>query len=222
MNDEVRPYFIYRFFGGAANMHDYSIDRHPKEKILFFLAFVAISVAPLLNDLIHEMVTYLKASTGWSSPTITAIPVFGIFIAIYILFDRYLWKLRWLRTFLLVPDLNGKWECSGQTTLKNAVPATNKWIGEITITQSWSKILVHLKTDNSKSKSISASLFHEIGVGYRLLYQYNNDPSADQLDLSKHLGSAEVLFSEDCTNGAGNYFTDQHRRTVGTLNIRRK
>jgi hypothetical protein len=203
-------------------MHDYSIDRHPKEKILFVLAFAAISAAPLLNGLIDGVVTYLEVNTGWSSPPITAIPVFVLFVGIYMLFDRYFWKLRWFRKFLLVPDLNGRWACTGQTTLKNGVPATNDWSGEITITQSWSKILVHLKTDNSQSKSISASLFHEVGVGYTLLYQYNNDPTADQLDLGKHSGSAEVLFSEDCAIGIGNYFTDQHRRTVGTLKIRRK
>lgn len=202
-------------------MHDYSIDRHPKEKILFALAFAAISAAPLLNNLIHRVVTYLEASTGWSSPPITAIPVFGLFVGIYLLFDHHLWKFRWLRKFLLVPDLNGNWTCTGQTTLKNGAPVTIEWAGEITITQSWSKILVHLKTRNSQSKSISASLFHEAGIGYRLLYQYDNDPTADQLDLSKHSGSAEMLFSEDCIQGGGYYFTDQHRRTVGTLNVQR-
>ena len=125
-------------------MHDYSIDRHPKEKILFVLAFSAISAAPLLNNLIHRLVTYLEVSTGWSSPPVTAIPVFGLFIGIYFLFDRHLWKIRWLRKFLLVPDLNGKWLCTGQTTLKDGVSVTYDWAGEITITQSWSRILVHL------------------------------------------------------------------------------
>lgn len=203
-------------------MHDYSIDRHPKEKILFVLAFAAISAAPQLNDLIHRLVTYLEVNAGWSSPPVTAIPVFGLFIGIYVLFDRHLWKIRWLRKFLLVPDLNGKWLCSGQTTLKDGASVTYEWTGEMTITQSWSRILVHMNTGNSQSKSISGSLFHEVGVGYRFLYQYNNDPAADQLDLSKHSGSAEILFSEDCKKGAGHYFTDQHRRTVGTLSLQRK
>ncbi|MGE0558097.1 MAG: hypothetical protein AB7E73_04345 [Burkholderiales bacterium] len=203
-------------------MHDYSIDRHPKEKILFVVAFAAISAAPLLNDLIHQLVTYLEVSTGWSSPPVTAIPVFALFLVIYLFFDRYLWKVRLFRKFLLVPDLNGKWTCSGQTTLKEGKSVNYEWEGEITITQSWSKILVHLKTENSRSRSISGSLFHEVGVGFRFLYQYNNDPDADQLDLSKHSGSSEILFSEDCKSGMGHYFTDQHRRTVGTLNLKRK
>ncbi|MDH5647774.1 MAG: hypothetical protein OEZ01_17315, partial [Candidatus Heimdallarchaeota archaeon] len=99
-------------------MHDYSIDRHPKEKVLFVLAFAAISVAPLLNNLVQHLSVSLKASTGWGLPPITAIPVFGLFFGIYFLFNKYLWKWLWLRKFLLVPDLNGKWKCSGQNTLK--------------------------------------------------------------------------------------------------------
>lgn len=203
-------------------MHDYSIDRHPKEKILFVLAYAAISSAPLLNNLIQELVTYLEASTGWSSPPVTAIPVFGLFVGIYMLFDRYFWKCSGLRKVLLVPDLNGKWTCHGQTTLRDGTSVANDWYGTVTITQSWSKILVYLETGNSQSKSIAASIFHEEGVGYRLLYQYDSDPNASQLDLSKHSGSAEIAFSDDCKKGGGYYFTDQHRQTVGTLRMQRK
>lgn len=199
-------------------MHDYSIDRHPKEKILFFLAFAAIWVTPKLNS----SITKLAEDIGWSSSTITLISVTGLFTLIFLLFDRCLWKIAWLRKILLVPDLNGIWVCAGRTTLKNGVEVNNEWEGEITITQSWSKILVYLNTNNSQSKSISASLFHEVGVGYRLLYQYNNDPTATHLDLSKHSGSSEVLFSENCMSGNGYYFTDQHRRTVGVLSLERK
>ena len=207
---------------GIICMHDYSIDRHPKEKILFLLAFAAIWFAPKLNSTIATLATDLGVGIGWSSPSITAIPVMGLFSITFLLFDRCLWKIKWFRKILLVPDLNGKWQCLGQTTLKDGVATQTDWEGEFTITQSWSKIFIHMNTDNSQSKSISASLFHEVGVGYRLLYQYNNDPTATHLDLSKHSGSSEILFSENCVGGKGYYFTDQHRRTVGTLSLERK
>ena len=203
-------------------MHDYSIDRHPKEKIIFFLAYLAIASAPFLNDLGQQFVTFLEINTGWGLPPFIAIPILGLFFLIYQLFDKHLWKIRSFRKLLLVPDLNGQWVCSGNTTLKDGNQVSIDWNGEVTITQSWSKILVHLKTESSHSKSISACLFHEVGVGYKLLYEYESNPSANQHELKKHAGSAEILFAEDCKTGEGHYFTDQHRQTVGMLSLRRK
>ena len=123
---------------------------------------------------------------------------------------------------LLVPDLNGKWNCKGHTSLKNAKVVDHDWNATISITQSWSKILIYLKTSQSESKSISASIYHEAGVGYRVLYLYDNRPNADELDLSKHSGSVELLFLEDTNSASGSYYTDRHRTTVGTMNIERE
>jgi len=203
-------------------MHDYSIDRHPKEKVLFLLALIAIIAAPLVKGLAEYLVSLLEVSTGWSSAPVVAVPVFGLFGGLYFLFDRFLWKITFLRKLLLVPDLNGKWVCAGCTSLKNGEPVNFDWNSVVSITQSWSKILIHLKTSQSESKSISASIYHEAGVGYRLLYQYNNKPNADELDLSNHSGSAELLFSEDIESASGSYYTDRHRTTVGTMRLRRE
>ena len=200
-------------------MHDYSIDKHPKEKVLFVLALLAITSAPVLQNLAEKVVTFLEVSSGWSSAPAVAVPVFGLFAGLYFLFNKYLWKVSWLRKILLVPDLNGAWSCQGHTTLKNGEPENIDWSSTVKIMQSWSKILIHLKTSQSESKSISASIFHEEGVGYRLLYQYNNKPNADEIDLKNHSGSSELLFSEDAMTASGSYYTDRHRTTVGTMSL---
>jgi len=203
-------------------MHDYSIDKHPKEKVLFFLALIAITAAPIIKELAEYLVSLLEVSTGWSSSPVVAVPVFGLFAGLYFLFDRYLWKISWLRKVLLVPDLNGKWSCDGHTNLKNAEPADYDWNATVSITQSWSKILIHLNTSHSESKSISASIYHEAGVGYRLLYQYNSKPNVNELDLNIHSGSVELLFTEVTASASGSYYTDRHRTTVGTMNLKRE
>ena len=43
-------------------MHDYSIDKHPKEKILFVLAFIAITIAPLADKLIDWAFSFFESS----------------------------------------------------------------------------------------------------------------------------------------------------------------
>lgn len=203
-------------------MHDYSIDKHPKEKVLFVLAFLAITFAPIIQGLAEWAVSAFQLSSKLSSAPAVAVPVFGLFAALYFLFNKYLWKLGWLRKLLLVPDLNGTWGCKGRTTLKNGEEADFDWAATIKITQSWSKILIHLQTSQSESKSISASLFHEDGVGFRVLYQYDNRPNADELDLLNHSGCGELLFDENVTNASGSYFTDRHRTTVGTMSLKKE
>jgi hypothetical protein len=202
-------------------VHDYSIGNHPKEKILFALAFIAIVSAPILNSSVQLILNSLGTKTGWSSIPITAIPVFGLFGFLYWLFNKYLWRVSWLRKFLLVPDLNGKWVVDGITTLKNGNEAEYAWSGVITVTQSWSKILIHVQAKQSTSRSVSASIHLEDSVGYRLLYHYENDPAADQLELKKHTGSAELLFDIAGLTAKGHYYTDQHRNTVGIMKLRK-
>lgn len=202
-------------------MHDYSIDNHPKEKILFFLAFAAILSAPIINSAAKHIAEFIGAAAGWSSATITAIPVFVLFGVIYWCFNKYLWRISMLRRILLVPDLNGEWSVEGMTTLKNGENADFKWNGKITVTQSWSKLLIYLQTDQSASSSVSASIHHEDGIGYRLLYQYENAPGADQFVLAKHSGSTELLFNLDCQYAEGHYYTDQHRNTVGVIKLKK-
>lgn len=203
-------------------MHDYSIDNHPKEKILFVLALVAITAAPWINHGVSVALGKLGYATGlWPSTVIAAIPVFLVFLLIYWWFNTRLWKADWLRSRLLIPDLNGTWKCDGLSVLRRGEKVDFAWAAEIRITQSWTKMLIHLKTQQSSSKSISASISHEPGVGYRLLYGYTNDPDADQDELRRHDGSADILFSEDCLAGEGHYFTDQHRMTTGTMKLKR-
>jgi hypothetical protein len=202
-------------------MHDYSIDRHPKEKIIFALAFIAISAAPWINRLLVEVLDGVDASRAFHSGTLTAIPVFGLFIAIFFAFDKALWKIGFLRRFLLVPDLNGRYECLGRTVLRRGEPSDIRWQAEVSISQSWSKILIHLRTEQSSSVSVAASIRSIQGVGYRVLYQYDNAPNVDESELARHTGLVELEFKPDTNSATGNYFTDQYRQTSGTLSLRR-
>lgn len=198
-------------------MHDYSIDRHPKGKIVFGLAFLAILITPKLNSFVQD----IGLSTGLYSISATTLSVFLLFSFLYWIFNKYLWRVKFLRKVLLVPDINGKWLIEGQTILKKGDQAVKDWSGTVTITQSWSKILIHLQTSQSLSKSVSASIYHDEGIGYRVLYQYENVPDANELELAKHSGSVEMNFDLKCLTAQGHYFTDQHRNTVGTIKLRK-
>ena len=198
-------------------MHDYSIDKHPKEKILFILAFIAIVSTPFINQALSQV----QGTLGSWTLTLTGFSVFMVFGAIFWLFNQYLWKFKFIRSRLLMPDLNGKWECSGTTLIKAGQDTNYPWKAEIDITQSWSKIIIRLKTKDSVSQSTSASITRLEGQGFKILYHYQNDPTRIEETLNKHDGAAEIIFDQDCTEGDGHYFTDQHRSTVGSLKLRK-
>ena len=203
-------------------MHDYSIDRHPKEKIIFGLAFVAIAAAPAISERLNNCLVSLE-TTGWiSSPPIIAIPVFALFVLVFLLFDQYLWRVQWFRRMFMIPDLNGNWVCDGCGILKNGEKVEYPWEGRIVITQSWSRISVSMSAGQSGSESVSASISRISGRGFRLLYHYINHPKPGEEELNIHHGTAEVVFDDDCDSAEGFYFTDQHRSTVGTMTLKKE
>lgn len=143
-----------------------------------------------------------------------------IYTIMYWIFGKYIWKAPQLSRFLKVPDLGGEWECEGQTIGPDKKP-TYTWHAKITITQNWDKIRVRTKTPQSGSNSIAAALVHDEIDGYRLLYNYRNDPNIDEPDLQPHRGFADITFSSDLKSGSGEYFNGHGRFTFGTMKLKR-
>jgi phosphate/sulfate permease len=144
-----------------------------------------------------------------------------IYTALYWWFESRVWKQPKLAALLQVPDLAGTWHCEGQTI--NADKSLGKkWGGEVRIVQSWDKLRIRLKTKQSGSNSIAAALLSDQADGYRLLYNYKNDPNIDEPELVSHRGSAELLFSHDLKTASGEYFNGHGRYTFGTMKLLRE
>lgn len=144
--------------------------------------------------------------------------VFGV---LYMLFDKFIWKWGRISSLIRVPDLSGQWACSGQT-LDNDGKPTHEWAGEVTIIQTWDKIRIRLRTIKSGSNSIAAALMYDEVDGYRLLYNYVNDPEVGRSELRGHAGCANLVFSKDLNSATGDYFNGYGRSTFGTMKLVRK
>ena len=203
---------------GEGGMHDYSIDNHPKDKIIFLLAFIAIFTAPWIRDLISKLSYIERHHLQW---ILSGISITSLFTFLYYLFNKHLWKLKWFRKILLIPDLNGEWECNGNTKRKLGQEADVEWNAKVIITQSWSKILIYLSTDESESFSSSASIKRVEGKGFKLLYTYENSPKIIVDDMHRHDGCVELLINLECDLAEGNYFSDNHRSTMGNMKLKR-
>ena len=109
----------------------------------------------------------------------------SVFGALYWLLNRYAWRWAGIAQWLKVPNLRGEWTCHGETLdLDGRVKFS--WHGALTITQSWDKLRVRLKTAQSGSNSISAALVRDDIEGCVLLYHYQNDPRIGEPGLRAH------------------------------------
>ncbi|MBS0207198.1 MAG: hypothetical protein JSS49_30345 [Planctomycetes bacterium] len=190
-------------------MHDYSVRGHARERQIYLLAALAFTVMPLLTSL-----------SGWIGVSISigTATVFGL---VFWFFDRFVWRWWPIRKLLGFCDLNGIWDVDGQRLNPDGSIAS-EWTGQLTIVQSWSRIAIALKTGQSLSRSGPASLTREEGVGHFLLYNYMNDPEPNQAGLQMHRGTCELRFAENCNEGAGVYFNDQHRLTFGRMALKKR
>ncbi|MFB9860605.1 hypothetical protein ACFPFV_04150 [Salinicoccus siamensis] len=197
-------------------MHEYSIDVE-HNKILFYLSALSILfsgiIATLLNVLI-EKIPFIEFTVS-----ITAIGIFGI---LHSLFNKFIWKWKFLKTIgiVKVPDLNGKWKGEFRSSFHNfdeSFPVI------LIIEQTWSKICIRGKFNHSKSSSNTASLKINEGGGIKLLYSYYNDkdPQYYEIGTSNHRGYASLEINEDSMEG--HYFNDPtNNKNHGKLTLSKR
>ncbi|MDR3600353.1 MAG: hypothetical protein P4L49_07725 [Desulfosporosinus sp.] len=199
-------------------MHEYSVIGHPREKIIYWLAFISIISAPLVSKFI-DMILNNYLSITWKL-TISGVAIYTI---LYILFNKYLWKIEAFSKLFKFPNLNGEWQCVG----KSYNPKQNKnfnWNGNIKIVQTWDKISITLKTSNSTSQSMSSigGIKHIPGIGYKLAYNYENSPHISSTELAKHEGYCSLDISEERISADGYYFNNaKERQTFGEMKLTR-
>lgn len=155
------------------------------------------------------------------TPAVLALVGAGaVFSALYWIFERHIWRWSPVARLLRVPDLSGRWLCQGQTLNADGSPSY-PWTAEVTIVQSWDKLRVRLKTPQSGSNSITAALIYDEADGYRLLYNYRNDPRINETALKSHLGFADLIFARDQQSAEGEFFNGHGRFTFGTMKLQR-
>lgn len=191
-------------------MHFYEIAG--RGKVTVTIAGVSV----LLVWLVHLGMGAVDSDPQWW----LSVPSFaGCYSGLHWLFDRYVWRLDLLRTLKLIhlPDLNGKWvgEVDSSYTQDGRAHSVS-----VVILQQWSKILLRLETDHSRSRSITASLRTIDLLNPELSYQYVNEPKSNAPGtMGMHRGTAilELIGS----NLEGDYYTGRGRGEVGTIKLTR-
>ena len=189
-------------------MHSYEVEG--RGRVTVSLAVVSI----LMIWLLHVVLDAINFKPQWW----LSVPSFaGCYSGLHWLFDRYVWRLDLLRKLKLIhlPDLNGKWVGEVESSYSQDGCAQSV---SVVILQRWSKILVRVETEHSRSRSISASLRTIDLLNPELSYQYVNEPKSNAPGtMGMHRGTAILELI-----GSGlesDYYTGRGRGEVGTMQL---
>lgn len=189
--------------------------------------YISLVSAAISGGMVFFLLTAVDLARKYDLPVnapptlLSLIGAGAVFSTLYWFFDHYAWRWPVVARLLKVPDLAGDWECLGKS-LNEKGETLFAWKGVVTVVQSWDKLRIRLKTENSGSNSVAAALSFDAADGYRLLYHYQNDPNVDQPDLAPHRGFASITFAPDQKSGDGEYFNGRGRMTFGTMALRRR
>lgn len=179
-------------------MHGYIINGKRRHSAIFWLAVISVLVGLGLTYWIDLILSKLETMKGTQIIVLLYSAIFGvgsgaIFTLLYYLFDNFFWKIKIFGNI----DLSGKYQCEGVSKDKSQ-KEKDRFVGTITIKQTWTKISVNLKTDKSHSDSFMAKISQN-GVGdLRLDYCYTNNTNQTNKDMvSRHTGTATIIFSSE-------------------------
>ena len=195
-------------------MHPYATDSSEGKFVPLYVAGLSILAAWIL----HRALGTLQFTIPWWIDAPSVIGFYGLF---YTIFDKYIWRIRILRTIgvVKVPDSNGTWK--GHVASSYDEHAT-KHDATIKIVQTWTKISIILETNYSNSHSQIAAVITENPNGTILSYEYINEPvpNAEQT-MHIHRGTARLTLQPDGTVLEGEYYTGRDRENFGILKFKR-
>jgi hypothetical protein len=199
--------------------HEYSIVGHSRSVVgrwLYISAAALASAFTAAGVAISNFAALFSVPLGTQTFVLAPVSAAMVFSLVHFAFSKWGWKV--LCRFAQVPDISGQWLCEG-TTVDDDGRITYEWNANVTISQDWEKIRVRLKTKQSGSFSVSASLLPEGDGRWMLMYSYRNEPRQGEPELKSHIGYCELVFSADGRSAEGDYFNARGRKTAGRMNL---
>lgn len=192
-------------------MHQYQTDDSTRSNL--FLTAILLSVA--LAYSFNLALEYFRLQLPWWSESPSILGFYGL---IYWLYDKYLWKTRWIQRidWIKTPNISGSWNAEIRTSHDGF---SNFVLAKVVIRQTAFRISVSAETDTSRSYSVQAALLKTDKVSeYELTYNYINHPKADSVNtLNIHLGTAHLHIGDNLHRMDGDYYTNRDRKNFGRM-----
>ena len=200
-----------------SKLHQYAVLGHSPEKIGRLLGIASLLMAPWLSSGLSHFFSFVV-----SSPLQIGIAAGSIYAVLHWLFNNIIWRWALFRKATGIPDLNGKWDVSGQT-LREDGKVTHEWSSTWEIEQTWKGIVIFSQSDKSESYSYTCALSQLFREKWRMSYSYKNEPKPEfRKEMQAHKGYCELTFEKGFLEAEGEYFSSQGRRTCGHMKLTKK
>jgi len=194
-------------------MHSYSIDTEERKNILLVLAIISI----VFSWGFYKILGNYQISLPWWVESPSVLFFYGLF---FVIFDKWLWQYLKKINFIKTPNLNGEWNGNLKSSFDNHASEINVILK---IFQTWTKIKILLITDQSISKSETASIVIDAPEGNYLSYQYINEPKSNAINtMSIHRGTVRLIFDKKENTLNGEYYSGRDRQNFGSLSFKIK
>jgi len=194
-------------------MHSYSIDTEERKNILLVLAIISI----VFSWGFYKILGNYQISLPWWVESPSVLFFYGVF---FVIFDKWLWQYVKKINFVKTPNLNGEWNGNLKSSFDNHASEINVILK---IFQTWTKIKILLITDQSISKSETASIVIDAPEGNYLSYQYINEPKSNAINtMSIHRGTVRLIFDKKENTLNGEYYSGRDRQNFGSLSFKIK
>jgi len=191
-------------------MHPYSIDTKERRNIYFVLAIISIILSWILNRILLNC----NVELPWWAESPSVLLFYSL---TYTVFNKWGWKIFNKIGLIKTPNISGNWTGHLQTSFDEH---SSEIEANLTIFQNWTKIKIILKTEESTSRSETASIITDVPEGKYLNYQYINEPksySANTMHI--HRGTTRLLYDDNEESLIGEYFTGRDRQNFGSFNF---
>lgn len=207
-------------------MHGYSLNNHYRKNAIIIMFIISLALNALLFVLVNSLFDSLEEKfdifskifefcdrIGIGLNIFTVTTLFGL---IYILFDKFFWKIKAIQNLHNIPNLNGDWYGYIESSYKDEDGNSITKGVTVNIVQTWTKITIKSSfSETSSSFSNSASFDINNLEGPKLTFTYENNANVPNWEIQKHEGCNILIYNENTLNGR--YFTNRGKGTHGII-----
>ena len=194
-------------------MHRYSLDKENYERIWYIIILISTVFDVIINAIIIPKLQCLFSNQIIFILFSIFITTLVSFYGFYYLFNNYLWKCRLINKKIGCPNISGNWK-GKITNSKHSIQT------EVEIRQTWTEIVMNLKTATASSKTTALSFFTEDSKNPEIIYIYENKVRNTN-KFHSHGGTGKLTFFKEEDKLIGNYYTDEQRETHGKIELKK-
>ena len=219
-------------------MHSYSIggDKSSlRRKVVIWLFCISVVLYTLEMHLVDWITAnFTTAFTGvnnffsnlpWLGVSLSGLSAFAIFGVLFWLFDKHIWKLKFMQKLTEIPDFSGVWVGN----LKSSYEESPEIDVSMAIKQTWNNVSIVTTFPESQSWSDSAHIAVHISRGPLLKFTYANRGDNKDWEVREHRGENEMFLQKQDEKTKqynllrGDYYNNRGKSgNVGSIILRRK